>query len=92
MEKEKSKINWPAMLIFLAVIAAIIGVAYYLFFAATPFIEPIVPSRLKSAAEISKIEIDPQELFDNPAFRNLRQYVNPIEPEPTSNPIPFRMP
>jgi len=92
IEKEKSKANWFGIIIFVLVLAAVIGIAYYLFFAATPFIETIVPTRLKSAGEIAKIEINPQELFDNPVFKNLRQYVNTIEVQPAYNPSPFLLP
>ena len=92
IEREKKRINFVALLGAVAIIGIIAGVIYYLFFAAIPGIETIVPSRLKSAGEIAKIELNPQEVFENPVFRNLRQYVNPLEAESATNPLPFLLP
>jgi len=92
IESEKKRINFVALFGTVAIIGIIAGIIYYLFFAPVPGIETIVPSRLKSAGEIAKIELNPQEIFENPVFRNLRQYVNPLEAESTANPSPFLLP
>jgi len=91
IEEEKREINWYA-LIMAAVIIAIIGAtAYFLFFIKPELAEVVVPSRLKELPEIVKIELNPNDVFENPFVKNnLNNYVEPVISEGAYNPNPFK--
>ncbi len=79
IEQEKRKINWFAFILIILLVAIIGAVIYYLFFAATPFVERVIPSRLQSLNELSSIKLEPEAVINNPSFQILKQYVNSIE-------------
>ncbi len=79
IEEEKKKINWFALAVIILIIATIITATYYLFFAPTPLIERVAPTRLQSLQELSNIRLQPETIVNNPKFQILKQYVNPIE-------------
>ena len=93
MKEKKKKINWFAWGIIIIVVATGATAVYYLFFVRPPLIEVIIPHQLKSLEQISQIKINPTEVFDNPIFKNLNQYVAPIIVSPSEsilNSNPFK--
>ena len=48
--------------------------SYFLFFAAPPRIEVILPSSLETIEELSKISLDPSAVLGSEAFRALKSY------------------
>lgn len=91
IEQEKQKKNWFNLAVTGLIILILAITAYYLFFINPSSIETVVPSRLKLLSETSQIKlINPTEIIESPAFRNLKIQVAPIFPEAAFNPNPFR--
>ncbi len=74
LEQQKRRTNWFAVIVFIFILAVILGLAYFLFFAPTPGIEIIVPSQLEEAAGLAELELDPNKLISDPVLKSLRQY------------------
>ncbi|KKR88946.1 MAG: hypothetical protein UU85_C0008G0003 [Candidatus Wolfebacteria bacterium GW2011_GWA2_42_10] len=90
IEEEKRKINWFALIVVLAIVAALTAAVYYFFFTNPPLIEVVVPGRLKMLEETSRIKLNPAEILDSPALKNLKIQVPELVPESAFNPNPFK--
>ncbi len=89
IEEEKRKINWFALALIILIIATIVGVIYYLFFASIPLIERVAPPNLQSLREISLVALQPETIINNPNFQIFRQYINSVEIGPIGRANPF---
>ena len=89
MEEETGKKGVFGVLV-IAIIVILLGAAtYYLFFAPTPLIEVVIPSRLETVSRISKDGLNAEAVFNSPVYRSLRQYVaEPVVGE-IGRPNPF---
>ncbi len=90
VEEQRKRFNWFALMLVVLIVAALGIASYYLFFAPTPFIEKVAPSRLQSLKDVSQIELSPEIITANPTFQILKQYINQIEvptTSPRSNPF-----
>lgn len=76
LKEQKKRVNWFAFLVFIFFLVIIVGGAYLLFFTPLPGIETLVPTTLKSAAELSQVDFDPAQIIANPTLNKLRQYGN----------------
>lgn len=92
IEQEKRKIN----LFVVATTAIVIGIVgagvYYLFFINPGAIEMTIPgaSNLKLLKETTQIKFNPNEVFENAAFKKLQLYIEPLKAEqPGYNSSPF---
>jgi hypothetical protein len=74
IEEEKRPVPWFPILIGLLILGSIAAGTYYLFFAEKPGIEVVLPPALRSADEISALEIEPSEVINSNQFRSLRSY------------------
>ena len=91
IEEEKREINWYALIVAVVIIAIISMSVYFLFFIKPELAEVVVPSRLKELPEIVKIELNPNDVFENPFVKNnLNNYVEPVISEGAYNPNPFK--
>jgi flagellar basal body-associated protein FliL len=74
----------------IAVIVIFLGAAtYYLFFAPTPLIEVVIPSKLKTVSRISESGLNTPAVFNSPVYRSLRQYVTEPALGEIGRPNPF---
>lgn len=89
IEKQKKEINWFYLSITTFVVAFIAFSIYYLFFAPTPGIEIVVPSSLKSASQITSLQVDPSAVLNSRNFRLLRVYTGLPSVGATGRPNPF---
>lgn len=89
IEEEKRKINFFALAVIVALVAIFSSAVYYIFFINPSSIEVIIPSRLKTLQETEQLKFDPNEVLNNDIFRNLKQQVAPVIPEPAFNQNPF---
>lgn len=87
--EERQQFNWKALLIFLAVIAMVFGLAYFLFFAPSPVVQEIIPSSVKSTAELSTVNLNPNELLGNATYKSLKQYGGPMAVPQVGRENPF---
>ena len=87
--KEEKKSNWKGLMIVAAVILAIGGAAYFLFFAPVPAIEIIVPPAARSVEELSGAIFDPAGVVNSEDFRSLRRYAGQPSIGQIGRPNPF---
>ena len=71
---EEKKFNWKGLATVAAIILAIGGAAYFLFFTPVPAIEIIVPPAARSIEELSGVQFDPASVVNSEDFRSLRRY------------------
>lgn len=74
VQEQQKTINWFAIITVVAIFFALGASAYFLFFAAQPAIEVIIPPPLETAAEIAKAQFDPAIVINSAEFRALRSY------------------
>lgn len=87
--EEKQQFNWKALIIFLVIIAAVFGLAYFLFFAPSPVVQEIIPSSVKSTAELSTVNLNPNDLLGNATYKSLKQYGGPVAAPQVGRENPF---
>ena len=89
--EEKKEYNWGTLLIILAIITLVIGLAYFLFFAPVPAIESekLKPAALQTATEFSGVEFDPATVINSDKFRSLRRFVGQSSVGKTGRENPF---
>ena len=75
VEEEKNKIGFGALFAWLVTLAVIGFIVYYIFFQKPESIELVPPSSLKDAVQLSKIDLNPEDILDNPQFKSLKQYI-----------------
>jgi len=91
IEEEKREINWYALIVVVVIIAVIGAAVYFLFFVKPELAEIVVPNRLKELPEIVKIELNPNDIFENPFVKNnLNKYVESVISEGAYNSNPFK--
>lgn len=72
------KLNLTAIII-AVIILIVLGTVYFVFFAPTPGFDVIAPPPLQAVGEISRKQINSENVLNSQAFRNLRPYA----PSPT---------
>jgi len=72
--EDRQQFNWKALIIFITIIAVILGLAYFLFFAPSPVVQEIMPSGVKATAELSTVNLNPNDLLGNKVYQSLKQY------------------
>ena len=78
VEEEQKSSRGLGSLIAWVIIVAVIGVAiYYVFFKRPDLVEQATPT-LTSTEELSKIQLQPDEVINSPSFRALHSYVQPL--------------
>lgn len=94
IEKEKSGINWFAILIILVLAVVIGAAAYYLFFAPTPLIEKVVPYQVQISSQLSQVQTQSivQAVTDSKLYKSLQKYVvlPEVSPENIGKTNPFK--
>lgn len=87
--EERQQFNWKALIIFIAIIAVVFGLAYFLFFAPSPVVQVIIPSNVKSTAELSTVNLNPNDLLGNKVYQSLKQFGAPVAAPQTGRENPF---
>ena len=85
VEEENNKSSVSLILVASWVVAiAIVGAgAYYVFFANPQLVETALPSNFKNTQDLSKINLQPDEVANNLFFKSLR---TPIVPQNAASP------
>lgn len=81
--------NWFLLLGILMGIGFVALVAYYLFFGSTPLIETLIPARSQFIVEITKANLNPNEVISSPTFKSLKEYTLPLDTGGVGRPNPF---
>lgn len=74
IEEEKKPVNWITIVITIVLVGVIFLGSYFIFFKKPEIIEIVVPGSLKELNELSKIDFDPSNVINAPAFKILRQF------------------
>lgn len=80
-EERHSSVNIIGAMMWGLVLVAIGLSAYYLFFKRPELIPITVPANFENAESLSNIQLNPEEVLDNPTFKALKTLVNPVKPE-----------
>lgn len=88
-EEEKKSVNIGSILFVVVLAVIFFGGGYYLFFKSPDIIDVASPERLREIAQISRIEIDPDEIIQSPIFQSLQDYRSPLTLPQTGRDNPF---
>lgn len=89
IQEQKKSVNWFAIVTVAIILFVILLSAYFLFFAAQPAIEVLIPPPLETAAEITKAQFDPAIVINSSDFRALRSYIGLPTVGSLGRPNPF---
>lgn len=89
IEKKGASVNWFALATGAAVLLTIGALVYFLFFANAPLIEVVVPITAKEISTISRIDINPGTVLNDPIFKSLKLYIADPTPGTLGRPNPF---
>ncbi|MDP3947149.1 MAG: hypothetical protein Q8Q41_00460 [bacterium] len=89
IEKKGNTINWFAIATAVAVLGSIGAMVYFLFFASAPLIEVVLPIKFQETATLSKIDINPSAVLNDPIYKTLKSYIADPTPGTLGRPNPF---
>lgn len=72
---EEKKKRWTPFLIGGGVVIILVILTYYLFFAPVPLAEVVAPPEFESISKVSKVELNPNLITNEPVYQSLRRYV-----------------
>ena len=76
-------------LIWLFILGSVASAVYYIFFASPELVEVVAPHGFQATEQVAKIELNPQEVLDDPRFQALQQRVTPPSLGAFGRPNPF---
>lgn len=89
-EKKNGTGGILTILTWLIVLGAILGAAYYLFFAQPQLVGKITaPAGFQNTQQLIQINLNPQAILQSQSFQALKQYITPLQPSTTGRPNPF---
>ena len=88
IEENRNRISLPALVGWIAVLAAIAIAVYYLFIKNPGKAEVILPG-FRNTEQISEINLDPRVIVNNPKFQSRQQYIAPPLSVPVGRANPF---
>lgn len=90
LQEERPNGSGIVSIIVWIVILGVIGAAiYYVFFKNPEIVATKTPSGFANTAQLSKIQLDPNEVLSSPQFQGLRPYVPALTPKTTGRANPF---
>jgi hypothetical protein len=88
-EENRGGGNWGSIVLWIMVFA-ILGIAvYYIFFKRPDLVEVATPQNFQNAVQLSKINLNPQDVVSSPLFKSLQTYAQPVAPVPSRRDNPF---
>lgn len=89
-EKKNGAGGILTILTWLVIVGAIGGAVYYVFFAQPQLVGKITaPAGFQSTQQLSKINLNPQDILESQSFQALKQYITPLQPATAGRPNPF---
>ena len=88
-EEQINKISMITIIGWIGVLVIIVIAVYVIFFQSPESLIEDVPEEFRSTQEISRINLDPEAIINNPNFRSRVQYVDPPVPGGLGRPDPF---
>lgn len=75
IEEEKSKVSLITFVTWLIILVIIAVAVYYIFFSQPQLIEISPPANFENINPLSKINLNPTDVVNNPNFQSLKQYI-----------------
>jgi len=90
-EEENKKVNWPMVVGLVFIFALIATAIIYLFFISPERVEVLVSPKLQNISEVSKVNLNFDQLTGSEAFKNLKSIIifNTPSPENIGKANPF---
>lgn len=88
-EERTNTSGMVSVVVWMIILMVIVAAVYYVFFKNPEIIATRTPSGFENTAELSKIQIEPNEVLSNPRFGELRPYVEPLVPKASGRANPF---
>lgn len=91
VEQEKaSGVGIVRIVLWVVLLGIILAAVYYVFFKKPDAIPDLItPSGFRNTTELSKINLDPQAVLQNPSFQSLRSQLPPLSTSSVGRPNPF---
>lgn len=88
-EGQKKSSGILSLLMWLLIIGVIVAAAYYIFFRRPELVEVAVPANFANTAALSKIQLNPDAVVNNPGFQALKSYIGAVNPPAAGRTNPF---
>lgn len=89
VEEERPQINITQALMWLTVLAIVGSAIYYIFFAKPEIVDVAVPTAFKNLDPLAQVNLNPEDLLNDPSFQSLKEYVTLPEPGNAGRINPF---
>jgi len=89
VEEQKNKAGLASILIWVVILVIIMVAIYYIFFAKPQLIGISAPDSFRNINPLSHLNINPQDIVNNPTFQSLKQYVMPASTSTVGRSNPF---
>lgn len=76
-EKKSSSLRIGNVLSWVFIVAVLAAAVYYLFFRRPELVPVTAPASLKNAEELSRVNVQPEEVLENERFKILKAWVPP---------------
>ena len=92
-EERRHGVNIVNILIWVVILAIVVASVYYVFIKKPQTIPQfLTPTQFKNTAELSKVQLDSQDVVNNPLFRILKAPPQASTVQATGRPNPFLAP
>jgi len=90
VEEQQRRTNWITIVSVIVIVSLLFAVAYYVFFKNPGTVDQIVAPNLATVGQLSKVNVNPQEVIDLPSFRILNDFSAPLVIPSAGRNNPFR--
>ncbi len=90
IEEEKKSVNWIGIMSVIVIIGILFFASYYVFFTDPGVIDQIVPPDLQNVSQLSKTQINPNDVVNVPTFKLLQDFTTPLTLPPAGRGNPFK--
>ena len=88
-EKSRSSGAWVALLMWIVFFVALAAGFYYVFVKKPDLILIPTPTEFRNTEQLSKLELKPGDVLENPEFQNLKNWIKPVDIGTTGRANPF---
>jgi hypothetical protein len=88
-EENAGKGGWGGLLVWSVIFVVLAVAIYYVFFKRPDLVEVHTPANFENTVQLSKINLNPDRVVNDPLFISFKKYAEPLNPIPSARPNPF---
>jgi hypothetical protein len=88
-ENSRASVGWGGLVIWGIVFVILAISVYYIFFKRPDLVEGHTPANFEDTVQLSKVNLNPDQVVRNPLFTSFRVAAPPLQTTPSSRSNPF---